>query len=41
MRRESLEVYGTQPGNNSQRNLERCGFKLAYVRGVFRKEIVK
>ena len=29
----------TQPGNNSQRNLERCGFKLAYVRVIFRKPL--
>ncbi len=27
----------TQPGNNSQRNLERNGFKLAYTRIIFRK----
>tara|TARA_B100000497_G_C7371204_1_gene239126 strand:- start:323 stop:463 length:141 start_codon:yes stop_codon:yes gene_type:complete len=27
----------TQPGNNSQRNLERNGFKLAYARIIFRK----
>lgn len=27
----------TNPGNNSQRNLERLGFKLAYVRGIYRK----
>lgn len=27
----------TQPGNNSQKNLERNGFKLAYSRIIFRK----
>lgn len=27
----------TQPGNNSQRNLERNGLKLAYIRVIFRK----
>lgn len=27
----------TQPGNNSQRNLERNGYKLAYMRMIYRK----
>jgi len=28
-----------QPGNNSQRNLEKNGFKLAYVRNIVRKQV--
>jgi GNAT superfamily N-acetyltransferase len=28
----------TQPGNNSQRNLERSGFRLIYVRNILRKD---
>lgn len=34
-----LIISDTQPGNRSQRNLERCGFKLAYVRGIYRRAL--
>src|SRR5690606_13940741 len=29
-----LAVVTTQPGSTSQQNVERCGFRLAYVRAV-------
>lgn len=32
-----LITSDTTPGNNSQRNLERLGFKLVYVRSIMRK----
>lgn len=33
----TLLTTETEPGNKSQQNLEKAGFKLVYVRNVFRK----
>jgi hypothetical protein len=35
----SVIISDTDPGNQSQRNLERSGFNLAYVRGIYRRPV--